>query len=1162
MSSNTALIILGENINQMAQDAGVYAYPGYEIPTSQNTTRVPDVELSALNGYIKELLKETNLPAKVTKGFGIATTGLDLYISYEKYVDQYGKNQAFFCATIGTIGGVLVGIIISGIPYGAYTAPFVAALVSGYISSQYIELWSDLQEKTGIYSYNYKERIPEIIKEFFDKGGNQKAKGTDPIIFDLNRDGILETTSMNNGKYFDFANDGFAELTSWVANEDGILVVDSNNNSSIDNISEILTHEILSLYDSNANGIIDSNDTNFSDLKILKGDGSLLSLNEANISSINLSVNTTNITDENENYQFAQGSYTGTDGVIGEYGEFLLNSDTSQSIATTWLEETEEIAELPDIDGCGTVYSLHQAMLRNSQLQSLVDSFATETNDETRMNLLEQILLKWTGADSVETNARGENINAQHLVVMEKFFGSSFWSTYEENNGNENPSNPNLSAGKILETGYEKLKLNIYADLMAQTHLKDLLENIVVEFDLENGFTFDLTDVISALQSEMETNTESARQKVFEFAKFLKGFGYDTKSNFFDPKDDSCFYTTFTKDDRELKWLIDTIGKVPFEDEIGDGEGSAADDSYRLEEQGHFHSLSGDDVAYGSDDEDSFSMCSGDDLVDAGNGNDIIDTHGGNDIVYAGAGNDIIHASDGNDIIYGGDGDDTIYPDNNDDFSWSEFGNDTIIGGKGNDTIISMTGDDTFIFNIGDGQDTIIEHQGVDTLYFGPNITWEDLTFTQSENDMVISINDTTDSITVKDWFAADEDGVYRYNNHKIEIFEFADGSKHYKDEITVGNNTESITYNMSELEEHIDLASNYKTTVNIKDGRNDIVAGENSDDTYVLSQEFSDVLIQDYSGNNKIVFDNENITLANTFFAYNEDGLEVWFDCFDAHLQINGNNFSFEFSDNTIITDISQYLTRDVSYTDYIMGDNLPELALLGYDSVTVNDSNIDSHITLNYGDTTVDFGQNYTHIDSLYGGNDTYIYNIGDGNKYIVDLGGNDTIQFGVGITQENIRFLKDLQNNNLEIWFDIESDVDNSLTIENFFNNDNKIENFVFSDGSTITDVTPYINAYGSQHYSDLILPDNIQEAHLRGEGHTTAIGNDYDNHFNGNEGDNTFIGGQGNDSFHDDCETSERYIYNLGDGNDFIYDYGGVDAIIFGEGITKENIKLAA
>lgn len=39
----------------------------------------------------------------------------------------------------------------------------------------------------------------------------------------------------------------------------------------------------------NQDEIIDSNDTNFSDLKILKGDGTLLTLAEANIASINLS---------------------------------------------------------------------------------------------------------------------------------------------------------------------------------------------------------------------------------------------------------------------------------------------------------------------------------------------------------------------------------------------------------------------------------------------------------------------------------------------------------------------------------------------------------------------------------------------------------------------------------------------------------------------------------------------------------------------------------------------------------------------------------------------------------------------------------------------------------------------------------------------------------
>ena len=43
-----------------------------------------------------------------------------------------------------------------------------------------------------------------------------------------------------------------------------------------------------------------------------------------------------------------------------------------------------------------------------------------------------------------------------------------------------------------------------------------------------------------------------------------------------------------------------------------------------MEEQGCIHALQGDDVVYGSDDEDHFAMCSGDDFVDAGAGNDSI----------------------------------------------------------------------------------------------------------------------------------------------------------------------------------------------------------------------------------------------------------------------------------------------------------------------------------------------------------------------------------------------------------------------------------------------------------------------------------------------------------------------------------------------------------
>lgn len=56
-----------------------------------------------------------------------------------------------------------------------------------------------------------------------------------------------------------------------------------------------------------------------------------------------------------------------------------------------------------------------------------------------------------------------------------------------------------------------------------------------------------------------------------------------------------------------------------------------------------------------------------------------------------------------------------------------------------------------------------------------------------------------------------------------------------------------------------------------------------------------------------------------------------------------------------------------------------------------------------------------------------------------------------------------LNNLSNNNLEIWFDVEDG--GGITIENYFSGDeNKIERFEFSDGTVVTDITPYIKGNG--------------------------------------------------------------------------------------------------
>ena len=196
----------------------------------------------------------------------------------------------------------------------------------------------------------------------FRSAGDCECTPKDPIIFDLNNDGVLETTDINNGIYFDHENDGFAESSAWVGDNDGVLVTDSNNNGEIDNGSELLTAETLASFDTNEDGIIDENDTNFANLKILKSDGTLMTLTEAGITSINLNTTSTEITDKNGNQQFASGTFTRADGTTGTFGEFLVKTETSNSIATEWLDETDEISDLPDISGSGNIYSLHQAM--------------------------------------------------------------------------------------------------------------------------------------------------------------------------------------------------------------------------------------------------------------------------------------------------------------------------------------------------------------------------------------------------------------------------------------------------------------------------------------------------------------------------------------------------------------------------------------------------------------------------------------------------------------------------------------------------------------------------------------------------------------------------------------------------------------------------------
>lgn len=201
---------------------------------------------------------------------------------------------------------------------------------------------------------------------------------------------------------------------------------------------------------------------------------------------------------------------------------------------------------------------------------------------------------------------------------------------------------------------------------------------------------------------------------------------------------------------------------------------------------------SGNDTIYGG-----VSILDPDDTQDylfGGAGSDEMYGNGGNDIIYGGDqdGNigdtgDTIYAGYGTDFVFGGAGNDSLYGggavvDPNDlgdlvageegnDYILSNGGDDTINGGTGNDTMHGGIDDDTYVFNYGDGIDSVLFFQGAgqaggDVLQFAQgnginsaNDLLSKMTFSEADRtvtftfdaDNMIIITDITSALTSGD---------------------------------------------------------------------------------------------------------------------------------------------------------------------------------------------------------------------------------------------------------------------------------------------------------------------------------------------------------------------------------------------------------------------------
>ncbi len=967
----------------------------------------------------------------------------------------------------------------------------------------------------------------------YDDAG--RAYPSDPIVIDLNGDGIF-TTSLEDGTYFDLNKDGFAEKTAWITPQDALLVRDVNGNGRIDDGGELFGDrtvlsdgsiaetgfQALSDLDENQDGVLDALDKHYQELKIwvdanhngISEAEELYTLDYFGIESIDLDYNQINRVDENGNLIKANSNIYGqnTKYAIGEYGFHVDHSDTEykgEEIDTSGLE-----SGLPEIKGCGTLLNLSQAMALNDELKEAVLKYVEEKDYIVKKGVLQDILFLWAGVSEIETDSRGNMIDARKLGVLEKVYGRPFVGV--------SGANPNSAAAAILNQLYYKFEAEAEGCLLSQSVYKQALEKIRVYGNTESGNCS--CDFVPAI---LTLTTEYPVYYIPLFLQYVLNFTY--LGELFDKQ----YIYEQVKSENEVLAEYINIDQIEYKTKNSYIVGSSRNDLLLSGKEDEFlQGGRGDDTYF-------FNIGDGQDTITEGKGNDrivfgkgireedirvsrnshdlyltnlesgdritvqnffanqdyiveeVIFTDGtrwGLEEIYDKAryyygtdARDIISASDSNpnapsredDYIYGGAGDDLLSGNSGNDELYGEAGNDTLNGGTGDDLLVGGTGndnlnggegDDTYFFNLGDGQDTITEGKGNDRIVFGEGIREEDIRISRDSRDLYLTNLESGDRITVKNFFG--------HADYIVEEVAFADGT-------------------VWSLEEIYDRARYYYGT----DARDIISAWDSNasapspEDDYIYGGAGDD-LLSGNSGNDEL---------------YGEAGNDT----------LNGGT-----------------------------GDDL----LVGG---TGNDN-------LNGG-----------------AGDDTYLFNVGDGQDTITEGKGNDRIVFGEGIHEEDIRISRDSRDlylTNLESGDRITvknffGHADNIVEEVAFADGTVWSLEEIYDRARYYygTDARDIISAWDSNASvpspeddyiyggaGDDLLSGNSGNDELYGE-----AGNDT---LNGGTGDDLLVGGTGNDNLNGGAG-DDTYLFNIGDGQDTITEGKGNDRIVFGEGIREEDIRIS-
>ncbi|SDR74803.1 Ca2+-binding protein, RTX toxin-related [Halopseudomonas sabulinigri] len=585
--------------------------------------------------------------------------------------------------------------------------------------------------------------------------------------------------------------------------------------------------------DSNSDGILDSGDAAWVDLRVwrdlnsdgVSDSGELFTLDELGVKSISTGSTGTRRSLGNGNYIDGDGGFDWESGVGSGPGRLADVYFENNNFYREFGDEVDiplELMYLPDMTGSGAVRDLKQAAAVDSNLADILLNYSSVSSASEQKSLLDKLVSAWAesaefrtfdervsdlgiGKDyrvefryswEIEVDAAGagggggggassgvagagvsyaEGLKKKELLDMVKalevFNGEYFFdftpASTEENDSGEvggayraGNQGRSFSGARVTDTGpfyvtersfnfgpnqereirsaYSSLINSVYNGLLMQTRLQSYVDIVEIRAG-QQPVEFEYDAVWERLEEVASINVENAFYDLVDLDK-------------------NQFFLGSANQAVVHERLLGFIQLLP-EDALTE-----------------YQSLIGKIVVAGSVYDDEIIGGSDNEVIYAGGGADSVSGGAGDDAIYGDAGNDVLDGGNGSNHLYGGDGDDILRVAAN-----ANSDKNILAGGKGDDTLHGSLLSDTYLFDLGDGTDTIVEVKGTsynhtDVLRFGVGINPDDIQLRRSGADLIFSHVNGTDSMTLQGAFSSETASAVLQTHTRIEAIEFEGG--------------------------------------------------------------------------------------------------------------------------------------------------------------------------------------------------------------------------------------------------------------------------------------------------------------------------------------------------------------------------------------------------